>query len=236
MRHERGRIDAGTIRESGTDERGGGGMNGFRRHHGLFLMACLAALTAVPILLPVPVFAAHDTGEACYNCHTLDINEGDPNTSYINKLSRTFPRIKDYDGLPSTSAPANLGCTYCHNDNGRTDKMLPALTHFQGRTSFHPVGYNFNGAGSDTFNEYLSTVGSATNQELDCVDCHDLVNEADGQDDKATTGVDEGTDGNPATSKGGPTGKYPEHGAPVHPLTNPYLLNKLSEENYYELL
>ena len=41
--------------------------------------------------------------------------------------------------------------------------------------------------------------GSASNGELDCVDCHDLVAAADGRDDPETEGVDEGSDGNAAT-------------------------------------
>jgi len=197
-------------------------------------MAVLAALAVAAFLQPLPAVAAHNAGEVCYGCHTLDVNEGDPGTSLINKLSRTFPRIKDYDGLPPASTPENLGCTYCHNDNGRTDKMLPALTHFQGRTSFHPVGRIFVGAGTDTNNEYLSTFGSTTPQELDCVDCHDLVNFADGQDDVATDDVDEGADGNPATSKGGPEGKYPEHGPPVDAVNNPFMLKNVTAANEYD--
>ena len=96
---------------------------------------------------PRQLLAAHGAGEACYNCHTLDEKEADLGTSMINKQGRTFPNIKLHDGLPPAQTPENLGCTFCHNDNGHTDRMKPALTHFQGRTSFHPVGYAFEGAG-----------------------------------------------------------------------------------------
>ena len=114
-----------------------------RRRSGPFLATILAVLSTLSLPRPPAALAAHNAGDSCYNCHTLDEDEGDAGTSYINELSRTLPRIKDYDGLPANQAPANLGCTYCHDDNGRTDRMKPAITHFQGRTSFHPVGYDF---------------------------------------------------------------------------------------------
>ena len=143
MSHVRGRNGAGSVREDDSNAgKGGVGMSRLWREHVVFT-ACLAALVAFPLLSPPAAFAAHDGGESCYNCHTLDESEGDANSSYINKLSRTFPRIKDYDGLPADQTPANLGCTYCHNDNGNATAMKTAITHFQGRTSFHPVGYNF---------------------------------------------------------------------------------------------
>ncbi|HWR97571.1 MAG TPA: hypothetical protein VN317_04045, partial [Candidatus Methanoperedens sp.] len=211
-------------------------MREFRWRTAPVLATSLAALAAAS-LQQVPVaLAAHDAGESCYNCHTLDEVQGDPNTSLINKLSRTFPLIKKYDGLPPAQTPANLGCTYCHNDNGHADRMKPALADFQGRTSFHPVGFDFRGAGADTNNEYLSTLGSATDHELDCVDCHDVVACGDGRDDPETDAVDEGGDREPGTSRGGATDKYPEHGAPADPINNPFMLRSVSAAGEHDAL
>ena len=63
-----------------------------------------------------------------------------------------------------------FGCTYCHSRVGNT-AMKEALTHFGLKASKHPVGLNFVGD-TETDNEYLSTVGSTTAGEVDCVDCH----------------------------------------------------------------
>ncbi|HEY5998073.1 MAG TPA: hypothetical protein VI078_02060, partial [bacterium] len=198
--------------------------------------ALLLAGAALALALPQRASAAHDAGESCYNCHTLDERESDPGTSAINRLTRTFPNIKQYDGLPPGQVPQHLGCTFCHNDNGHTDRMKPALSHFKGRTSFHPVGFSFAGRGSETNGEYLSSFGSASSGELDCVDCHDLVAAADGRDDPETEGIDEGSDGNAATSRGGPADKYPEHGPPADPANNPFMVKSVTAAAEYDAL
>jgi predicted CxxxxCH...CXXCH cytochrome family protein len=134
----------------------------------LLTAVCLVALLA----MPASVRAAHyiDEGAGCYSCHTLDTAEGEPNTSYINGASRTMPLIKAYNG---GAAPATLGCTYCHNSPANAT-MKDALSHFGFKSSKHPVGFNFVG-GTETNSEYLTGVGSATANEMDCLDCHDVT-------------------------------------------------------------
>ncbi len=140
----------------------------------------------------------------CSSCHTLDVNEGDANTSYISSAARTFPQIKAYDGLPSNQAPAYLGCTFCHFQNDNTT-MRPALNHFQGRLSSHPVGVDFTTPLHTTTNQiYVSSYGSNKPNELDCVDCHD---------------IDLG-------------GGYPQHD--TRPANNPYMLRNVTVIGEYD--
>ncbi len=116
--------------------------------------------------------AAHylDDGSGCHSCHTLDMIMGEPNTSFIHAASRTMPMIKAYNG---GTAPAVIGCTYCHNTPANTT-MRDALSHFGSRPSKHPVGKNF-ATRLETHNEYLSGVGASTPNEVDCLDCHDVA-------------------------------------------------------------
>lgn len=131
--------------------------------------ACLVALLG-GLLIVAPARAAHytDEGSACYGCHTLDARQSDPDTSAINMVARTLPQLRASAG---GRAPERFGCTFCHSNPGN-QSMREALTHFGAKPSRHPVGFNFT-SGADTANEYLSTIGSATPGELDCVDCHD---------------------------------------------------------------
>ena len=134
-----------------------------------------AALLAAGLLAAAPAAAFHDPGAAggCYLCHSLDLREADPETSAISAVTRTLPLMKVHNG---GRAPERFGCTYCHND-GAAARMKGVLEHFRGFwASRHPVGSGFSAAGApDSANEYLSTVGSATPGELDCLDCHDVA-------------------------------------------------------------
>ena len=47
----------------------------------------------------------------CENCHTLDPDEGEPLTSYINRTAQTMSRMRAFGGIPVT-----FGCTFCHSD------------------------------------------------------------------------------------------------------------------------
>lgn len=134
------------------------------------LPGALAILAGILCLAPVRLFARHfvEEGNGCYACHTLDARESDPKTSAIITVSRTLLLIKSYSrGV----LPARLGCTYCHNSPANA-AMRDALSHFGLKPSKHPVGVNFV-TGTETNNEYLSTLGSSTPEDLDCVDCHD---------------------------------------------------------------
>ncbi len=163
-------------------------MNKLGKGHWGLVTVCLVILLSFLLCKPPGAEAYHypETGDDanCSSCHTLDASEGDANTSYISSNARTFPQIKAYDG--QTPAPKYLGCTFCHylNDNAT---MKPALGHFQGKLSFHPVGYNFN-THTNTNYEYVSGYGQTpgltpdpldpsqtpTTNQLDCVDCHDI--------------------------------------------------------------
>ena len=135
-------------------------------------------------------------GIGCSSCHTLNATEGDPQTSYISVTSRTLPELRSANGGVT---PASLGCTYCHNRASATTKMKGALAQFSGQRSQHPVGRTFTGgsAYTDTQGEYLSSLGSNTPDEMDCLDCHDETLVA-------------------------PGGYYMAHEDP--PASNPYLL------------
>lgn len=130
-----------------------------------FGIAALGCLVFAP-----PAWSVHytDEGSACYACHTLDARQSDPDTSAINMVARTLPQLKASAG---GRAPERFGCTFCHSNPGNAS-MREVLSHFGTKPSRHPVGFNFT-SGADTGNEYLSTIGSATPGELDCVDCHD---------------------------------------------------------------
>ncbi len=132
-----------------------------------------AGVIAIAVLLAFgTVRAQHwppDDSEACSNCHTLDADEGLDETSYINKAARTMNTILTLNG---GTAPARLGCTFCHSNPVNT-VMMEVLDHFGDKTSKHPLGQTF--AGGDTNGEYFSTIASTTPLELDCVDCHDAT-------------------------------------------------------------
>ena len=169
-----------------------------------------SVILSFALLLPGPPQAdaahyipAQEPNGFCYDCHTLNPNEGETGTSFINSNSRTLPWMKIFNG---GSAPAEFGCTYCHN-NINNGQMREAISHFGAKTSKHPVGLNF-ATGVESTGEYFSSWSSATANELDCVDCHDV-------------------------SLGSGTG-YPEHGAP--PVGNPLMLRSVSTAGEYDAL
>ena len=182
---------------------------------------CLTVLLSFLMIRPPGADAFHAplTGldSNCAVCHTLDAAEGDANTSYISSSARTFPLIKAYDGLASNQTPQYLGCTFCHYMNDANTSMRPVLNHFQGKLSFHPVGYNFN-TRTETNNEFVSGYGQTqglvtvpvdpsaipTANQLDCVDCHD---------------IDLG-------------GGYPQHDTP--PVNNPFMLRNITGLGEYD--
>ncbi|HWR96904.1 MAG TPA: CxxxxCH/CxxCH domain-containing protein [Candidatus Methanoperedens sp.] len=180
---------------------------------------------------PAAAFHFVQEGLGCYACHTLDEAEGDPNTSFINRTSRTMIEMKSANGGVT---PEQFACTYCHNIGSRP-RMRAVLSHFVGKASMHPVGKNFV-TGADTNREYLSAWNTAFENELDCIDCHDVEAQGDGRDDTATP-QDESSDGDPATSlrstKFG--NKYPEHGRPAF-AANPYLLRSVTALDQYDPL
>ncbi|HEY5998524.1 MAG TPA: CxxxxCH/CxxCH domain-containing protein, partial [bacterium] len=184
-----------------------------------------------------PAAALHyvQEGLGCYSCHTLDAEEGEPNTSFINRTSRTVIDMKVAYNPVTPTVPAQFGCTYCHNI-GTRNSMKAVLGHFSGKASMHPVGKNF-ATGVDTSHEYTSTWGTSYQNELDCVDCHDVEGLGDGRDDVSTPGVDESTDGNPATSGLSAEfgNKYPEHGRAAYAY-NPYMLRSVTAANQYDPL
>ena len=167
---------------------------------------CLAVLLSFLNLLP-PGAGAYGPPSGldsnCSVCHTLDAAEGDANTSYINSSARTFPLIKAYDGLASNQTPEYLGCTFCHYLNEANTVMKPVLNHFQGKLSFHPVGVNFT-TDTTTNRLYVSSYGSNSPNELDCVDCHDI------------------------DLRGG----YPQHNDPLP--SNPYMLRGVTVAGEYD--
>jgi predicted CXXCH cytochrome family protein len=112
-------------------------------------------------------------GSGCSGCHTLNNFEGVPSTSYIKASARTYPDMKDANG--GVDVTGNLGCTFCHNRGTAASKMRGALIHFNGLRSQHPIGRKFTGPSAyhDTQGEYLSSYGSNTPEEMDCLDCHD---------------------------------------------------------------
>lgn len=132
--------------------------------------AAAAAAALALLAAPPAARAVHfvDEGNGCYSCHTLGHTDADPATSMINKIARTLLLIRAYSG---GTVPERLGCTYCHG-NPANAAMRDALSAFGQKPSKHPVGLSFE-TGRESFGEYLSTVGSATPGELDCVDCHD---------------------------------------------------------------
>ena len=121
-------------------------------------------------VVPGSALAAHYTeeGNGCLSCHTVLNNEGDPATKHLVYSSRNLSLIRAANG---GTVPDIIGCTYCHSRVSNTE-MKESLTHFQGKASMHPVGYNFVG-GSDTTGEYLTAINTTRANELDCVDCHD---------------------------------------------------------------
>jgi hypothetical protein len=130
-------------------------------------------LAAALLLAPAPAAALHalpDEG-SCYDCHTLNAGDSDPETSAINSVFGTLGQMRVANG---GRAPERFGCTYCHSGTPRA-RMRPVLDDFLlPRPSRHPLGVRFAGERpGKTQNEFLSTVGSSTEGELDCVDCHD---------------------------------------------------------------
>ncbi len=136
--------------------------------------ALLPAALLFLLFLPAPGRAGHyvplqEPNGHCYDCHTLDPNEAEADTDYVNSTSRTLPWMKIFNGgIP----PEKFGCTYCHN-NPANEGMREVLSHFGAKASKHPVGHNFI-SGQDSNNEYFSSWSSETPDELDCVDCHDV--------------------------------------------------------------
>jgi len=168
----------------------------------------------------------------CSACHNLNSTAVEPGTSWIRKNTRTIADIKSFnDGV----TPGKLGCTYCHNRLTASAKMKGVLDHFSGvdgnRTSQHPLGRTYTGAGAyqDTNGEYLSSLASNTVNEMDCLDCHDqaLV---------APYSVGEGIACNPdgQTPGADTAGCYMMHQVP--PVNNPYMLKSVTLAGQYDNL
>ena len=173
------------------------------------LLGLLALVVAAVVGGDVrPAAALHYVDEpggfGCYSCHTLATDEGETGTSYINKASRTLSAMKAAYNPTTPTAPPEFGCTYCHNNTGNV-RMRGVLAHFSGKTSMHPVGKSFV-TNANTETEYLSTWGSANQNQLDCVDCHDVA----------------------------AGGAYPEHGTP--PVANPFMLRNVTTAGEYDNL
>jgi hypothetical protein len=179
---------------------------GLRR---LALPVAAALLWALPAAPPARALHLVDEGNGCYSCHSLGASDSDPNTSAINAIARTLLLMKAYGG---GSVPARFGCTYCHG-NPANATMRDALSQFGAKPSKHPVGRNFL-TGAESFGEYLSTIGSATPGELDCVDCHDPA----------------------LLAPDAAEGSYVDHAAPDDPAraTNPFMLRSVSAPERYD--
>ncbi len=149
--------------------------------NGAMCSLMLAAAVMFLVFLPSVSLASH-TGQSpyypnCYPCHTLKSGNPDnggavPNSHYLNPQVRTVNDMQN----AGWQGGMRVGCTFCHWDDSTT-KMKKVLDHFQGTKSMHPVGKRFSTAspnpGGNTAGEYLSTLDSATSNEMDCVDCHD---------------------------------------------------------------
>ena len=154
------------------------GMGG-RVCRGLFVALLAGALSASPAFSAERhypdtggVNPAVDAEGNCYNCHSLDPEEGALGTSFIQRSTRTMVTI-----LQKGAAPDHLGCTFCHYSITSTTVMKEVFSHFSPGTqlSMHPIGKRFDN-GADTDGEYFSNIdGDAANDayQLDCVDCHD---------------------------------------------------------------
>ncbi len=134
------------------------------------LMWVWVFVAAACLLVSVPgtALATHWGSEGCSSCHTLDSDEGEGNTSYINSAARTISQIRSAAGSP---VPVRLGCTFCHSNPLNTSNK-DVLSHFGTMPSKHPVGYDMS-LDEETAGEVLSTISSNRANELDCIDCHD---------------------------------------------------------------
>jgi len=195
-----------------------------------------AAIAGGLSLAPVPAQAGHgmNEGNGCYDCHDLNIRYAEPDTNYLGSTKRNMSSIKAAWAVPGNRTndkivPDEFGCLYCHNspelkgdeDTGVASyRMRDASTHFRGKASAHPVGYDLTtDTPVDTSGHFLSTFdcyngavkrdekcqddGSTADglgdrgKELDCVDCHDVLQ---------------------STGYSG----YPQHGMPL--AANPFML------------
>ncbi len=130
------------------------------------IMAAACLLVSVPGTA-LAVFT-HWGDEGCSSCHTLDSDEGEGNTSYINSAARTINQIRSAAGSP---VPLRLGCTFCHS-NPLNTRNMDVLSHFGNMPAKHPVGYDMS-LNEETEGEVVSTILSNQANELDCIDCHD---------------------------------------------------------------
>ncbi len=156
----------------------------------------LASMILSAFLLPGgAAWAAHsgesDLASICYDCHTLNAQLADNNTSFINVSSRTLPQMRSTNGgvSPGNYSPTGkkFGCTYCHNDAQRTIQgkaMKDAFTPFLSKPSQHPVDRAFS---KDSFGNLTLAANVGTTlymsnwdnswakpaNQIDCVDCHD---------------------------------------------------------------
>jgi cytochrome c551/c552 len=194
------------------------------------------AVAAFLILLPAARTAqaghAMNEGSGCYDCHDLHSQFAEPDTSYLSSSKRNMSTIKTAWAVAGNNTngkivPDEFGCLYCHNSPvAKADeytgavsyRMRDASTHFRGKASAHPVGYDLTNS-TDMSGQFLSTfdcydgvlkrdpkcqdtvpvpdgLGDRA-KELDCVDCHDV---------RQSTGFS----------------GYPQHGTPL--LTNPLML------------
>jgi len=122
-----------------------------------------------------------DLASFCYDCHTLNANLADPDTSFIQAAHSTLPTMRSKNG---GIAPPTFGCTFCHNDPTRTVNMKTAFGPFDSKVSQHPVDrtYSKDGnsnvtLGANTYSTiYMSnwdnSFATPANQ-IGCVACHD---------------------------------------------------------------
>jgi predicted CxxxxCH...CXXCH cytochrome family protein len=123
-----------------------------------------------------------DLGSFCIDCHTLNADLADPDTSFIQASSRSLPTMRLRN---SGVAPATFGCTYCHNDPTRTGNMKTAFGPFDSKPSQHPVDRAFGKdslsnvtLGANTYTTlYMSNWDNSWTRpasQTNCVECHDV--------------------------------------------------------------
>ena len=209
--------------------------SGSGRRVGASVVAAVAvALTMLVASHPAQAGHGMNEGHACYDCHDLNSKYAEPDTNYLSSSKRNISTIKAAWAVAGNNTngkvvPDEFGCLYCHNSPvPKADeytgvvsyRMRDASTHFRGKASSHPVGFDLTQATpTDTSGHLLSTFdcyngvvkrdpncqdsgATADNlgdrsKELDCVDCHDV------RQSSAFQG-------------------YPQHGKPL--AANPFML------------
>jgi len=109
----------------------------------------------------------------CSGCHTLKSSEGVPFTSYIIGLRPDVPGNESRQRRRECHQSARLHLLPQPHDGGKQDEgraepLRRAAFPASGRRKF--IGAS---AYQDTQGEYLSSYGSNTTEEMDCLDCHE---------------------------------------------------------------